>query len=133
MPALHRSGAPMNDVVQPARGAASGQTRLLQRDDVVLSNGRLALISTHLTPQDAMVEDLHFLRAAFDAAGIAVLLARGDDDRPVIVVDRALRKNVQKVLATACADEPFYARVAGGMRRRAVLVADGKVPSRSTG
>jgi hypothetical protein len=123
----------VTEVVHPLRGAEDGQSRLLQRDDVVLSKGRLALVNTTLTPRDAMIEDLRFLRTAFDDAGIDLLLVRGDDERPVIVVDRALRKTVRAVLAAACADEPFYAVVADGARPRARLVADGRFADRATG
>ncbi len=58
---------------------------------------------------------------------------RGQDDRPVIAVDRALRKKVQRVLAEACASEPFYSRRADAVRKHATLVADGHFTDRATG
>lgn len=100
---------------------------MLQRDDVVLSNGRLALVNTTLTPVDATIEDLLFIRAALDHAGIDFLLVRGNDQRPVLAIDFRARKALRRALAEACVDEPFYAKAADGVRRKVVLVADGRI------
>ncbi|MCU1413529.1 MAG: sugar phosphotransferase [Microbacteriaceae bacterium] len=123
----------MTDVVQPVRDAGVAPIRRRLRDDVILDHGRLSLVNAALTPADATVADLLFLRSALDAAGIDVLLVRGQDERPVLVVDRKLRKEVQGVLAAACADEPFYSRRADGVRTHATLVADGHFTDRATG
>ncbi len=118
------------DKQQPA---AVSPSSMLQRDDVVLSKGRLALVNTSLTPREATVEDLLFVRSVLERAGIEFMLIRGNDERPVLVVDRRVRKQVRDVLAVACADEPFYAKAADGVRRRVVLVADGRITAdRST-
>lgn len=59
----------------------------------------------------AMAADLGDVRGALERASIAYLLVRGDDDRPVVAVDRAQRSDLEQALADAFADEPFYARV----------------------
>jgi UDP-glucose 4-epimerase len=123
----------MTDVVHPVRDAAATIAQRRLRDDVVVSHGLLSLLNPSLTPAEATAEDLLFVRSALDAAGIDVLLVRGQDDRPVIVVDRTLRKSVQRSLAAACASEPFYSRRAEGVRKRPTLVADGHFVDRATG
>jgi hypothetical protein len=110
-----------------APAVAVSPSRMLQRDDVVLSKGRLALVNTTLTPSQATREDLYFVRDVLDRASIAFLLVRGNDDRPVLAIDRRQRKAVRSALAEACADEPFYAKAVDGTRRRVLLVADGKI------
>ncbi len=123
----------MTDVVQPVRDAGAAIARRRLRDDVVVSHGLLSLLNTSLTPSDATTADLLFLRAALDSAGIELLLVRGQDERPVLVIDRRLRKTVQRILAAACADEPFYARRVEGVRTHPSLVADGHFTDRATG
>lgn len=72
-----------------------------------------------------MVEDLLFLRDVLDRAGIGYLLVRGNDERPVLAIDWALRKRFRAALTAACADHPFYAKTVGAGRGRPALVADG--------
>ncbi|MCU1545828.1 MAG: sugar phosphotransferase [Homoserinimonas sp.] len=98
--------------------------RVTQRDDVVLRNGKLTLFNEHLTPQDAMLEDLGFVRTVLDEAGIDFLLVRGKGNRPVIAVNAKDRKAIQRALTAACDNEPFYAKTPG---LTTVLVADGKL------
>ncbi len=105
---------------------------MLQRDDVVISNGRLALVNTRLTPAQAMVEDLLFVRSILESAGVSFLLVRGNDARPVLAVDRRARKVVRQALAAAALDEPLYAKPVNGSRGRAVLVADGTITSKKS-
>ena len=100
---------------------------VLHRTDVVLSRGRLALLNERLTPRDAMVADLLFVRAAFDAAGVDYLLIRGNDDRPVLVADWRDRKKVRRALVAASAGEPFYAKAIDGSRGGSVLISEGKL------
>lgn len=98
------------------------------RDDLVVRKGQYALQNGHVTPRESMVEDLLAVASALDDAGIASLLVRRDDDRHVIAVDRADRKAVTAALATAFADEPFYAATIVPEKAadaRHVLVADG--------
>ncbi|MET0991958.1 MAG: stealth family protein [Lacisediminihabitans sp.] len=105
---------------------------VLQRDDVVLSKGRLALVNTDLTPREAQIDDLLFIRRVFDDAGIEFLLLRGNDDRPLLVVDRAKRKVVRRALTIASAGEPFYAKPVDGVRRSTALLADGHFADKSS-
>jgi hypothetical protein len=97
------------------------------RTDLVLAKGRLALLNTGATPQDAVVEDLLFIRSVLDIAGIDFLLVRGNDNRPLLAVDWRDRKAFRIALARACVDEPFYAKPADGSRGPTVLLADGKL------
>lgn len=74
-----------------------------------------------------MLEDLLFIRRVLDAAGIDFLLVRGNDERPVIAVDWALRKQLRSALVDACQNEPFYSQVLDARRGRTLLVADGEL------
>ncbi|MFC6357455.1 stealth family protein [Luethyella okanaganae] len=100
------------------------------RDDIVLRNGEYALVAGHFTPQESMVKDLLAVRKALIAAGIDFLLVRGDNDRPVIAVDRRRRKELNAALATAFANEPFYAKTLDHGGAPAVLIADGVLSTR---
>ena len=97
------------------------------RPDLVLAKGRLALLNTGATPQEAMIEDLLFVRSVLDDAGIDFLLVRGNDSRPVLAVDWRDRKVLRTALARACVDEPFYSKPADGSRGETVLLADGRL------
>ncbi|CAD5999942.1 stealth family protein [Agreia sp. COWG] len=100
------------------------------RPDVIVRKGLATLINTSLTPHQALVEDLLFVRDALIAGGVDFVLVRGNDERPVLVVDAPQRRLVEKVLAAACADEPFYSRTVEGRRRPPVLVADGTLSTK---
>ncbi len=89
--------------------------------------GRFALAITRTTPQDALVEDLLFIRDVLDTEQIPFLLVRGNDERPVIAVDRKDRGRLRSALATACSNEPFYSKTVDAGRGPAILVADGKL------
>jgi hypothetical protein len=109
--------------------------RVLNRDDIVLNDGMLSLVNHTVTPHEAMVEDLLFLRRVLDAAGIRYLLVRDDNALPVLAVDRRDRKLLQDSLVEACQSEPFYAQPARlteagklrktDARRPAMLLAEG--------
>ncbi|MEH0109474.1 stealth family protein [Tersicoccus sp. MR15.9] len=86
-----------------------------------------ALVNDGLTPHEAMVEDLLFVRDTLDRAGISLLLVRGNDARPVIAVPWTERKKLQEALVAACQDEPFYSVTVDARKNRALLVADGKL------
>lgn len=109
--------------------------RIAARDDVVTRRGRLALLNgtvggNGLTPHEAMVADLLFVRQVLDENGIEFLLVRGNDQRPVLALDLSLRPNLEAALAAACADEPFYARSVD-TKKATVLVADGLLATSS--
>jgi hypothetical protein len=107
--------------------SAAAAARLSDRDDVRLHNGRFTLVGTPVTPHEAMVEDLLFVRDALDSAGISYLLVRGNDARPVVAVDWASRKELRSALVAACADEPFYSMTVDAKKGEALLVADGRL------
>lgn len=106
----------------------SGETRLAARDDVVRDGGRFALAGPGVTRAEAMADDLRRVRAALDRLAISYLLVRGDDDRPVIAVDRSARADVERAFAEEFAAEPFYARVDRRGKRSERLLALGRLP-----
>ena len=111
--------------------SAATRTRWADRADLVLHKGRFAVSITTTTPSEAMIEDLLFVREALDRAGVRYLLVRGNDERPVLAVDRARRKELRDALSRACVDAPFYSKTVDAKRSPAVLVADGRL-SRSS-
>jgi hypothetical protein len=76
----------------------------------------------------AMAADLADVRGALDRYSIGYLLVRGDDDRPVIAVDRAGRPELERALAESFAGEPFYARVEDDDKRSERRLALGRLP-----
>jgi len=122
-----RSGIP--DSQEPA--LPSPQTpaavRLLDRGDVVLHKGRLALVNESLTHQQAMVADLLAVRAALERYAIPYLLVRGNDERPVLAIDHSYRHALKNALVRAFAAEPFYARSMDLKGTPTVLLADGEL------
>jgi hypothetical protein len=78
-----------------------------------------------LTPYEAMVADLLFIRAELEMAGIPFLLIRGADGRPALVVDIGLRARVAETLMAACLEAPLRAKVLDGTGRRSVYLGDG--------
>ena len=103
--------------------------RIAAREGVVQRRGRLALRNgtmggSGLTPHEAMVCDLLFIRQVLDQHNIEFLLVRGNDQRPVLAIDLSLRPRLEAALAAACAHEPLYARSVD-TKKSTVLVADG--------
>jgi hypothetical protein len=101
------------------------------RADVRERDGVLTLVEQTVTPHEAMVEDLLFVRRAFDAAGVHCLLIRGNDQRPVIAIDEASFEAASAALIAAAELEPFYAET---LRTRdlttkgaPVLLAEGRL------
>ena len=97
------------------------------RPDVVIRKGLATLVNRTLTPHQALVTDLLFIRDALLATGIDFWLIRGNDERPVIAIDVRHRDTVVRALVSACADEPLYAKTVDGRRRPPLLVADGRL------
>ncbi|WP_414172304.1 stealth family protein [Clavibacter tessellarius] len=97
------------------------------RPDVVVRKGLATLVNRTLTPHQALVTDLLFIRDALLATGIDFWLIRGNDERPVIAIDVQNRDTVVRALVAACADEPLYAKTVDGRRRPPLLVADGRL------
>lgn len=75
--------------------------RVEHRANVSKIKGRLTLMDTGLTPHQAMVEDLLFVRRVLDDAGIDYLLVRGNDQRPVIAIGLRLRGDLRRALVEA--------------------------------
>ncbi|WP_407080137.1 stealth family protein [Arthrobacter zhaoxinii] len=124
-------GSPEPDLEPEILQAASPAAlhRVEQRPNVALVRGRLTLMDTGLTPHEAMVEDLLFVRRVLDDAGVTYLLVRGNDQRPVIAVDLRNRGQLRKAMVEACRDEPFYARTVDTKKSRTLLIADGSLSS----
>ena len=114
-------------IVDPTRPSTHGQTwpQLLAREDIVLVDGRFCMVNTRLTPDEAMVADLLFVRSVLDAAELEYLLVRGDGDRPVLAVDRRDRHRLTAALSAAGAQEPLYSVAVDKPKSAAVLVAGG--------
>ena len=106
----------------------SRESRLAARPEVVRDGGRFALAGPGVTRAEAMAGDLRRVRAALDRGSISYLLVRGDDDRPVVAVDRTARAEVELAFADEFADEPFYARVDRSGKRAERLLALGRLP-----
>jgi Stealth protein CR2, conserved region 2/Stealth protein CR3, conserved region 3/Stealth protein CR4, conserved region 4/Stealth protein CR1, conserved region 1 len=111
-------------IVDPRAGV-----RTFDRSDVVLRKGQFTLLNQRLTPQQATIEDLLAIADVLDAAGIELLLIRGDRSATTLAVDAKRRSDVARVLAVAFANEPFYSKVSG---QAALFIADGRLSSSST-
>ncbi|MCW4386196.1 stealth family protein [Salinibacterium sp. SYSU T00001] len=77
---------------------------------VVTRSGMLTIVGSGVTPWQAFREDLDFVRAVLEGAGIDFFLVRDTDPRPTVVVDWADRGRLAAALAAACRQEPFYSR-----------------------
>ncbi|WP_298253654.1 stealth family protein [uncultured Arthrobacter sp.] len=120
---------PENEAEILASASRAAVARFEGRSDITTVKRRFTLINQDRTPQQAMVEDLLFIRSALDTAGIDFLLVRGNDQRPVIAVDLANRERLRAALVEACRDEPFYSRTVDTKRRTTLLVSDGRLSS----
>ena len=109
------------------RESAASVARLREQPNVVGFEGRYALAISSTTPQQAMVEDLLFIRGVLDAAEIGYLLVRGNDERPVIAIAWPDRAAFRTAMVEACEREPFYSKTVDAERGKAVLVGDGKL------
>ncbi len=93
----------------------------------MLLDGRFSLINEHLTPDEAMVADLLFVRAALDDADVGYLLVRGEFDRPVLAVDLRDRHRLTDALQLAGTREPLYCKTLDHDGSAALLVAAGSL------
>ncbi|THJ67945.1 sugar phosphotransferase [Arthrobacter echini] len=122
---------PENEAEVLASASRAAVARFEGRSDITTVKRRFTLINQDRTPQQAMVEDLLFIRAALDRAGIDFVLVRGNDQRPVIAVDLDNREELRAALVEACRDEPFYSRTVDTKRRTTLLVSDGHLSNSS--
>ena len=95
--------------------------------NIVTRRGKIARIESSLTPHEAQIEDLIFLRKLLKKANIPFLLIRNHKNRPVLVIDVDLRSTVEHELAMACAEEPMYAKTIDTPGLSPVLVAQGRL------
>ncbi|MGA0566744.1 stealth family protein [Rathayibacter sp. KR2-224] len=127
------TGPSVSGEPEPVIVSVPERMRRFDREDVVLRNNEYALRNTFLTPRESMVEDLLAVRDALDAAGVRYLLIRSDDERPVLAIARSDRKAVDAALASAFANEPFYAKPLEKGARRQALLADGVLGDKHNG
>lgn len=94
---------------------------------IVTRRGKMARLESSLTPHEAQIEDLIFLRKTLNRADIPYLLIRNHRDRPVIAVDIRLRSAVERALVAACTAEPMYAKTLDATGVSPALLADGRL------
>ncbi|EUA00858.1 hypothetical protein I546_6484 [Mycobacterium kansasii 732] len=94
---------------------------------IVTRRGKIARLESSLTPHEAQLEDLVFLRKALNRADIPFLLVRCHQNRPILAVDIRLRPAVEHALAAACITEPMYAKTIDQKGIPAVLLANGRL------
>jgi hypothetical protein len=94
---------------------------------IVTRRGKVARLESSLTPHEAQIEDLVFVRKVLKKAAIGYLLIRDDKDRPILVVDLQLRPAVEAAVAAACATEPMYAKTLDQKGLSPLLVAEGRL------
>ena len=85
----------------------------------------VALRNDRMTPAEATVADLLFVREVLERAGVTFYLVRGNDARPTIAVDIADADAIRAALVADMAREPFLLKTEGKKTGPAVLVADG--------
>jgi hypothetical protein len=77
---------------------------------IVTRRGKIARLESSLTPHEAQIEDLVFIRKVLNRADIPFLLIRNPKNRPILAISIELRPAVQSALVAACATEPMYAK-----------------------
>ena len=92
---------------------------------LVTRRGKIARVESSLTPHEAQVEDLVFIRKVLNRADIPFLLIRNHKNRPILAVNIELRPAVERALVTACATEPMYAKTIDEKGISPVLIAKG--------
>jgi hypothetical protein len=92
---------------------------------IVTRRGKIARLESRLTPHEAQIQDLVFIRKVLGRNNISYLLIRNHKGRPVLAMDLELRPAVEKALAAACASEPMYAKTIDESGISPVLVANG--------
>ena len=105
--------------VQPARATLD--------PIIVTRQGEIARLESKLTPQEAQIEDLVFLRKVLNRATIPYLFIRSHKNLPILAIDIELRPAVERALTAACADEPMYAKTIDERGISPVLVANGNL------
>lgn len=105
-----------------------GRARLGTVDPIIVTRkGIITRLESRLTPHEAQVEDLLFVRKVLKRADIPFLLIRDDKARPVLAIDVELRSEVERALVKACVAEPMYAKTLDLPKLPPVLVAQGRL------
>jgi stealth protein CR2/Stealth-like protein len=94
---------------------------------IVTRRGKIARLETSLTPHEAQIEDLVFIRKVLTRADIPFLLIRSHKNRPILAVNIELRPAVEGALVAACATEPMYAKTTDETGISPVLIAKGRL------
>ena len=94
---------------------------------IVTRRGKIARLESGLTPYEAQIEDLVFLRKLLNRANIPFLLIRNHKGRPILAVDIEQRPVVERTLTAACATEPMYAKTLDEKGLSPVLLANGQL------
>jgi hypothetical protein len=94
---------------------------------IVTRRGKIARLETSLTPHEAQIEDLVFIRKVLTRADIPILLIRNDKNRPILAVNIELRPAVERALVAACTTEPMYAKTVDETGIPPVLIAKGRL------
>jgi hypothetical protein len=109
----------------PSEGGRPGRRSL---DPIIVTRrGKIARLESRLTPHEAQVEDLVFIRKVLTRADIPYLLIRSHKSRPILAINIELRPAVQRALVTACANEPMYAKTTDEKGLSPVVVANGRL------
>lgn len=82
-----------------------------------------ALVNATLTPHEAMAADLLFVRELLVAAGIRFHLVRGNDVRPVLVIDNVDRERLRDALVSGVGSEPLLLVTEGKKKLRPPVLA----------
>jgi Stealth protein CR2, conserved region 2/Stealth protein CR3, conserved region 3/Stealth protein CR4, conserved region 4/Stealth protein CR1, conserved region 1 len=94
---------------------------------IVTRRGKIARLETSLTPHEAQIEDLVFIRKVLARADIPYLLIRKPKSRPILAINIELRPAVQRALVAACGTEPMYAKTLDEKGISPVLIAKGQI------
>src|ERR1700744_2691727 len=111
--------------VGSGKGVRSAQSP--EEPVIVSRSGRVARLESSLTPHEAQIEDLVFVRKVLKKANIPFLLIRDHKNRPVLAIDIELRSAVETELTTACAIEPMYAKTVDVRGLSPVLLAEARL------
>src|ERR1700757_2228430 len=94
---------------------------------IVTRRGKIARLESSLTPHEAQIEDLVFIRKVLTRAHVPHLLIRNHKNRPILAVNIELRPAVQRALVAASATEPMYAKTSDEKGLSPVLIAKGRL------
>lgn len=110
-----------------AMDASRGGSRTSLDPIIVTRRGKIARRESSLTPDEAQIEDLVFVRKALNRARIPFLLIRNPKNRPILAINIERRPAVERALITACAGEPMYAKTIDEKGLSPVLIAKGQL------